>query len=170
MNHFLAPEAKKRLQKYLNGEQKRGFDCLYKRLGGRGEVLRMLHDDGSSTIVKVWHCKNLYEQIKNALRMSNGRREWDMHCQLYAHKVPVPVPLCFENLPVSHGGSCEVMVMEDLGETKPVGHYLNFLRLKKKDDVIASVEDELLDITENIVGLGFVDIDNHLRKIGRAHV
>ena len=164
VNRLLDPDAKKRLNQYLNGVQKPGFICLYKRLGGRGEVLRMLQGDGSSMIVKVWRYGTFYEQVKNTVRKSNGWREWRMHTQLYEHKIPVPRPLYFDNLTINRRDSCEIMMMEDLGITEPAGHYLNSLRLEKNESAITAIEDKVLGITENISNLGFIDIDNHLRN------
>ena len=164
MKFVFALREKVRLERYLTGKDDTGVSSLYKRLGARGEVLRMMKDDGRSMIVKVTICKTVKSRIKNVLQISNSWREWRIHNKLYTLDIPVPEPLWFGDILLSDGTKYEVIVMEDLGKSEPVGHYLNALRLEQQDNLIASTEDTVISLTEKIISLGFVDIDNHLRN------
>ena len=141
-----------------------GGDAIHPRGGDRGGLLRLPLESGETVVAKLWSVRNRKERIKVALRFSNGRREWRMHQFIHAAGVPVPVPLGFGQVRLSNGQLWEAIVIEDLGDTDRGLPHLKKLISARLENEIATFQDELINITTQLVRLGVVDIDHQLNN------
>ena len=147
-------------------EQASTDDCtiIHNRGGGRGMLLRLHLRDAPDVIVKAWALRNLRERIKCWLGISNGAREWKMHCRVQQLGLRVPQPVAYSQV-VIPSGRYEIMVVEDLGETTKALQYLKRCLARKDDAEIARLEESVIEMAHLLVRAGVVDVDHQLNNI-----
>lgn len=128
----------------------------------RGGLLRLPLNQGGYIIVKLWRMRNLKERIKSFANLGNGRREWNMHRMIYQGGIDVPEPLAYYRL--TSGVNCEIMAIEDLGETIQGLPYLKRIISDEDESKIVSFEKKLIESTLQFIKLGILDIDHQLNN------
>ena len=150
INHFLA------------GSDNFAGESMHVRSGNRGGLLRLPLTNGGSVVVKFWRIRNLKERIKSFAHLGNGQREWNMHRMIYLAGIDVPEPLAYYRL--TSAVKCEVMAIEDLGETIQGLPYLKKIISDGDETGIVSFEEKLMESTLQFIKLGILDIDHQLNN------
>lgn len=153
-----------RLRKHLDGQSESAVDTIHTRSNGRGGLSRIYLDNGKTVVVKLWYARNAKEKIKALVRLSNGCREWRMHRIIHQAGVDVPRPLAFHRFNMNDVEICEVMVLEDLGETENGMVHFKRLISQGNEAVIMAFEDLLIDKTIRLLNLHILDIDHQMNN------
>lgn len=132
-------------------------DCMVVRCG---DV-----ETGNSIIVKMWSRQGLKGLVRRVLRITPGFHEWRSLSRMRAAGVPVPVPLGFCNVSPSFLGYTEALFLEDLGACESASTHLKKLIQGRNEKSVIAFENELIDITEQIVRAGILDLDHGMNNI-----
>jgi hypothetical protein len=163
MTHLYA-EIEPLLRHHLEGNVISRTETVHTRSGNRGGLLRLPLASGGSVIVKVWRLRNLKEQLKSFTYLSNGHREWRIHRLIHKAGVHVPEPLIYQRLTIPNFGPCEIMVIEDVGETECGVPHLKRLIATGRDNAITMFEGQMINITAELLKLKILDVDNQLNN------
>ena len=154
------------VRRYLDDAQLvDGLSVVHRRGGGRGAILRAPLGEGRTVIVKIWKLNRGRDSLKRLMWMSNTRREWRVHCRLYAAGVRVPQPLAYR-AGRRPQGPYELIVVEDLGRITNGLSYLKDCLRRDDQSAIADLEREVIANTVRMVRSGVLDIDNKLNNFG----
>lgn len=157
-------EIESSLQLYLLGGVDSGSETVHVRSSNRGGLVRLHLTNGGSVVVKLWRIRNFKERLKAVGNLSNGRREWRIHRLIYRNGINVPEPLFFQRLTIPVVGPCEIMTIEDIGETECGVPYLKQLIITGRDKDITVFEDRIIDITSELLKMRILDVDNQLNN------
>lgn len=153
------------VRRYLEGiQQIEDGNSIHIRSDQRGGLLRVPLESNSTVVIKFWRMRNLKERIKSTVHLSNGWREWSMHQYIHQEILQVPTPLEFFRITLSSGEHWEVMMIEDLGSTEQGLPYFKKLIKTGDESSIIEFEKGIIEITEQLVQLGVLDIDHQLNN------
>ncbi len=137
---------------------------LHVRGDDRGGLYRFKLKSSKSVVAKLWKLRDVKEDLKSFLHLSNGWREWKAHSYLYRKGLKVPEPLEFFIIKSDSGEKWECLIVEDLGNTQKSLVYLKDLVEKKAEIEIEKFENELIKSTKRILDLGLIDIDHQFNN------
>ncbi len=157
-------EIKSLVWRYLEGDALAIGEGMHVRSDGRGGLYRLPLESGGTVVVKVWLIRNLKERVKYVARISNGLNEWNIHRLVYNAGIATSKPIAFYRMPMRNGTSCEVLVVEDLGETVSSLSWLKQLISRGDESKVVSFEDKLIEITARFIDLHILDIDHQLNN------
>jgi hypothetical protein len=142
-----------------------GSSVIHERSKGRGLLFRILVNQASTLIVKVWMQRGLRYRIRRILGISNAQHEWRIHRYLHASGAPVPIPFAYGAKRVGRR-AFEMVVVEDLGSlTTGLMHLKRCLR-DGQEETAKKFEREIIRITVGLVRAGVLDIDHKLNNFG----
>lgn len=153
------------IRQQLTADNVDGSETIHTRDRERGGLFRVSTPTGESVVVKTWRVRNLKEKLRALTGTSNARREWRMHRLLFRSGIEVAVPLAYHTLVADDRRGYEIIIMEDLKETKRALSILKELLARGDEARIAEFEDRLIYETFRLVQLHVLDIDHQLNNL-----
>jgi hypothetical protein len=118
-----------------------------------------------SLIVKMWSRPDIKGRLRRLLHISSCDHEWRTLVRLAAVNMAVPRPLGFCRLTPNIAGYTEALFTEDLGECASATCYLKQLIHTGNEQQVRQFENVLIQMTEQILAAGMVDVDHGLVNI-----
>lgn len=140
-------------------------EVLRSRSGGRGMLLRIRDDDGASVIAKAFLARSLKERLKGIAGVGMARREWRVHRHLEESGLAVPHLIGNFRVRCADGRRFDVVVVEDLGTTRNGLVHFKQLLERGDEEQVRRFEDDVIELTHELLGAGVVDVDHQLRNI-----
>lgn len=127
-------------------------------------VVRYKLNNNDSIIVKLWPRKGIFGDIKFFIRyifhMTAVQREWKALCELDKIQIAVPKPLGL--LKLQNRDYRYAVFTEDIGDHEHALDYIKGLITKGKEQEVQKFEDNIIQMTEQLIRTGYVDTDYSL--------
>ena len=120
---------------------------------------------GEPIIIKMWARPDLKGRLRRFFGMAACNYEWRNLLRMSRFGVSVPRPLGFCRVLPSIAGYTDVLFMEDLGGCESASDHLKQLVQAGKTEQALRFENVLIDITEQIVKAGMLDMDHGMNNI-----
>jgi hypothetical protein len=133
-------------------------------LADRGDrrTVRLTPENGRPLIAKLWSLGSPRARVRQLLRRTKGRAEWEAGCAMAAAKIPVPVPQGYFRLRDRRTPYHECVLLEHLDDAVSAATALHRAVNTRDDSRSHHITAGVLDITRRCLEAGLIDRDLRL--------
>lgn len=122
-------------------------------------------DSGHAVVVKLWSRPDLRGAVRRLLRIAPCHREWRNLKRLTRLGIAVPRPLGIAGIVPDIAGYTDALMMEDLGQCETATEHLKRLLQAGDEEGARTLEDDVIEITRQIVDAGMLDEDHGMLNV-----